>query len=146
VNAETRAEAACGRRDMRRISGKKDAPFAEAFRNPGTDYPWVGAKHSEHSLANAKGAGDDRPAIGFAEAHLHVCGCRLIFDAYDTAIQVKRVDAMYRKHSQKMAALLETYDDAAFEGLLQYLNDDSALIGEEIARSAPRHLHKSSTD
>jgi hypothetical protein len=63
MNDETRAEAACGRRDMRRISGQKDAPFAEAFRNPGTNYPWVGAKHSERSLANAKGAGDDRPAI-----------------------------------------------------------------------------------
>ena len=60
--------------------------------------------------------------------------------------QVKRVDAMYRKHSRKMAALLETYDDAAFEGLLQYLNDAPALIGEEIARSAPGRFHKSSTD
>jgi DNA-binding MarR family transcriptional regulator len=59
------------------------------------------------------------------------------------AEQAKRVDAMYRKHSQKMAALLETYDDAAFEGLLQYLNDASALIGEEIAHSAPERLHKS---
>jgi DNA-binding MarR family transcriptional regulator len=54
--------------------------------------------------------------------------------------QVKSVDAMYRKHSQKMAALLATYDDAAFEGLLQYLNHASALIGEEIARSAPRRF------
>jgi DNA-binding MarR family transcriptional regulator len=54
--------------------------------------------------------------------------------------QVKSVDVMYRKHSQKMASLLETYDDAAFEGLLQYLNDASALIGEEIARSAPAWL------
>jgi DNA-binding MarR family transcriptional regulator len=50
--------------------------------------------------------------------------------------QVKRVDAMYRKYSRKMAALLETYDDAAFEALLKYLNDASALIGEEIAQSA----------
>jgi hypothetical protein len=52
--------------------------------------------------------------------------------------QVNRVDAMYRKYSRKMAALLETYDDATFEALLQYLNDASALIGEEIAQSAPR--------
>jgi hypothetical protein len=43
---------------------------------------------------------------------------------------------MYRKYSRKMAALLETYDDAAFEALLKYLNDASALIGEEIAQSA----------
>jgi hypothetical protein len=35
-----------------------------------------------------------------------------------------------------MAALLETYDDAAFEALLKYLNDASALIGGEIAQSA----------
>jgi hypothetical protein len=33
------------------------------------------------------------------------------------------VSYVLRKHSQKIAALLETYDDAAFEGLLQYLND-----------------------
>ena len=51
--------------------------------------------------------------------------------------QVKRVDAIYRKYSRKMAALLETYDDAAFEALLKYLNDASALIGEEIAQSVP---------
>ena len=62
--------------------------------------------------------------------------------------RVKRVDTMYRKHSQAIAPLLETCDDAAFEfeGLLQYLNDASALIGEEIARSASGRLHKSSTD
>jgi hypothetical protein len=49
---------------------------------------------------------------------------------------------MYRKHSQKLASLLETYDDAAFEGLLQYLKDASALIGEEIAQSASGRLGK----
>jgi len=86
VNSETRAETARGRRDMRRISGQKDAPFAETFRNPGTNCPWVGTKHSERSLANAKGAGDDRPAIGLAEARRHVCSCRVIFDTDDAAI------------------------------------------------------------
>src|SRR5580704_4014085 len=87
VNAETRTEAACGRCDMRRISGQKDTPFTEAFRHPGTNYPRVVAKHSERSLADAKGPGDDRPAIGFAEVHLHVCG-RVIFDAGDAAILI----------------------------------------------------------
>jgi DNA-binding MarR family transcriptional regulator len=198
VNAETRAEAACGRCDMRRISGKKDTPFAEAFRHPGTDYPWVGAEHSSPvvrlrtravtqlgswvKLCNSvpkqssapssharsrtissrlcclmktlrqgdnsprsRLAGIDLPAmtvilerlesLGFVTRQRDVTDRRRYSVIADPE-QVKRVDAMYRKYSRKMAALLETYDDAAFEALLKYLNDASALIGEEIAQSA----------